>query len=135
MPHVAKENSVNVHNVINPNITHTLSHLRATHCVLSQVCDGTDSSDTGSQGHGSDSSSDSSCSNQSCNNVVGDSHLQDQQDESDEEDSDESESNSSMESETESEQSKIIKNSVKIVHWNTQGAHQKVAEIQAADYL
>ena len=138
VPHVTRENSVNVHNVVgdshvtNPNITHTLSHLRATHCVASQVCDGTDTSDTGSQGHGNDSSFDSSCSNQSCNNVVGDSHLQDQQEESDEDTSDESEPNPPTESETELEQSKITRNSVKIVHWNTQGAHQKIAEIQAA---
>ena len=138
VPHVARENSVNVHNVVgdshvtSPNIAHTLSHLRATHCVASQVCDGTDTSDTGSQGHGYDSSFDSSCSNQSCNNVVGDSHLQDQQEESDEKDNGESESNSPTESESEPEQSQITRNSVKIVHWNTQGANGKVAEIQAA---
>ena len=134
----AKKNSVNMFNVVedsfvtNPNITHTLPHLRATHCVTSPVCDGTDTSETEFQDHENTSSSDSSCSNQSCNNVVGDSHLQDQQEESDEEDSDESKSNAPTENETETGQSKITKNSVKIVHWNTQGANGKVAEIQAA---
>ena len=93
VPQEAKKNSVNMFNVVedsfatNPNITHTLPHLRATHCVASQVCDGTDTSETEFQGHENTSSSDSSCSNQSCNNLVGDSHVQDQQEESDEDDS------------------------------------------------
>ena len=136
MPQKAKKNSANMFNVVedsfvtNPNITHTLPHLRATHCVVSQVCDGTDTSETEFQGHENTSSSDSSCSNQSCNNLVGDSHVQDQQEESDEDDSDLGPQENDEPSDTDPENPPLIKKNLTIVQWNTQSAKDKIGLLQ-----
>ena len=138
VPLQAMENSANVVSVVrdshatNPNITHILPHLRATHCVTSCVCDETDTSETESQDHGNTSSSDSSCSNQSWPNDVGDSHLPDQQEESDEDDNDSGpqgngDTNSTVD---ESETRTLTKNSLTLVHWNTEGANQKIGLLQ-----
>ena len=137
VPQKAKKNSVNMFNVVedsfvtNPNITHTLPHLRATHCVVSQVCDGTDTSETEFQGHENTSSSDSSCSNQSSNNLVGDSHVQDQQEESDEDDSDLGPQGNDEPSDTDPENPPLIKKNLTIVQWNTQSANDKIGLLQA----
>ena len=137
VPQKAKKNSVNMFNVVedsfvtNPNITHTLPHLRATHCVVSQVCDGTDTSETEFQGHENTSSSDSSCSNQSSNNLVGDSHVQDQQEESDEDDSDLGPQGNGEPSDTDPENPPLIKKNLTIVQWNTQSANDKIGLLQA----
>ena len=137
MPQEAKKNSVNVFNVVedsfvtNPNITHPLPHLRATHCVTSQVCDGTDTSETELQGHENTSSSDSSYSNQSCNNLVGDSHVQDQQEESEEDDSDLDPQGNDEPSDTNPENPPLIKKNLTIVQWNTQSAKDKIGLLQA----
>ena len=137
VPQKAKKNSVNMFNVVedsfvtNPNITHTLPHLRATHCVVSQVCDGTDTSETEFQGHENTSSSDSSCSNQSCNNLVGDSHVQEQQEESDEDDSDLGPQGNDEPSDTDPENPPLIKKNLTIVQWNTQSANDKIGLLQA----
>ena len=137
VPQEAKKNSVNRFNVVedsfatNPNITHTLPHLRATHCVVSQVCDGTDTSDTEFQDHENTSSSDSSCSNQSWPNVVGDSHLPDQQEESDEDDSDLDPHGNDESLDTDPENPPLTKKSLTIVQWNTQSAKDKIGLLQA----
>ena len=139
VPQEAKKNSVNRFNVVedsfatNPNITHTLPHLRATHCVVSQVCDGTDTSDTEFQDHENTSSSDSSCSNQSWPNVVGDSHLPDQQEESDEDDSDLDPhgNDESLDTDPENPPLTLSKKSLTIVQWNTQSANDKIGLLQA----